>query len=133
MVQNYKNNFIGDIPEPPKDLLGRIMNRIHREQRLVKIRQRIVIFSVGAAASLAAVFPAFQMLRAEAASSDFFTFSSLLFSDFATVSAYWQNFALSLLEALPVMGLIAVLAAVLALLGSLRFLTKDIKDALVSA
>lgn len=133
MVQNYKNNFIGDIPEPPKDLLNRIMNRIHSEQRLDKIKQRIAIFSVGAAASLAAVFPAFQMLKAELAASGFFTFSSLLFSDFAIVSAYWQNFALSLLEALPVMGLIAILAAVLALLGSLRFLTKDIKNALVSA
>ncbi len=133
MVQQHNKNFIDNSPEPPKDLFGKIMSRIHREQRLGMIKQRIVIFSVGALASLAAIFPAFQILKTELAANGFFTFSSLLFSDFAVVSAYWQNFALSLLEALPVMGLIAVLAAVLAFLGSLRFLTKDIKDALVSA
>jgi hypothetical protein len=133
MVQDYRNNFIGDILEPPKDLFGRIMNRIRREQRLGRIKQRIVIFSVGAIASLAAVFPAFQMLKTELAASGFFTFSSLLFSDFAIVSAYWQNFALSLLESLPVMGLAAVLAAALAFFGSLKLLTGNIRNLSISA
>jgi hypothetical protein len=133
MVQNNNKNFIDNSPEPPKELFGRIMKRIHREQRLGMIKQRIAIFSVGALASLAAVFPAFQMLKTELAATGFFTFSSLLFSDFAVVSAYWQNFALSLLETLPVMGLVAVFAAVLIFLGSIKFLTKDIRDVLALA
>jgi hypothetical protein len=133
MALDHNENFINELPEPPKELFGKIMNRIHREQRLIRIKQRIVIFSVGALASLAAVFPAFQMLKAELASSGFFTFSSLLFSDFSIVAAYWQNFTLSLLETLPIMGLAAVLTATVIFLGSIKFLTKDIRDVFVSA
>ena len=127
MVQNHNKNFINGFPEPPKELFDKIMSRIHREQKLGRIKQRIVIFSFGALVSLAAVFPAFQILKADLAASGFFTFSSLLFSDFAIVAAYWQNFALSLLETLPVMGLILFSAAILAFLGSIRFLTKNIR------
>lgn len=130
MAKNNNQNFINDLPEPPKELFGRIMSRIRREQKLETVKQRIAIFSIGALASLAAVFPAFQILETELASSGFFSFFSLLFSDFSIVAAYWQNFALSLLETLPIMGLAAVLAASAFFLGSIKLLTKNIRDVL---
>jgi hypothetical protein len=109
------------------ELFNKIMHRIHKEQRLRIIRRRIAIFSVIFVASLTAFIPAFHALQKSITESGFMQFLSLLFSDFEIVVAYWQNFALSLLESLPVLNLIMFLAVVLALLESIKFLTKDIK------
>lgn len=113
--------------ELPEGILNRIMLRIKAEQRLLAIKQRVVIFSLVFIGSVIAFVPTFRMVQAEISSSGFLQFFSLIFSDLGTVLAYWQSFTMSLLETLPAFSLAIFLAVVFAFLESLRFLARDIK------
>ncbi len=113
--------------EPPIGLFEKIMNRIHKEERLLVIKRRIVIFSIGLVGSLSGFIPAFKMARIGFIESGFFQFSSLIFSDFSIVMAYWQSFAAALLETLPIMSIIVLLGILFVFLESLKYLTKNIK------
>lgn len=114
-------------PELPNGLLDRVINRINKERKLISVRRRLVIFSFIFIASIAAFVPALKMVEAELANSRFVEFFSLLFSDTNIVMAYWQNFVLSLLEALPVTSLIILLFVMFMLLESAKALAKNIK------
>jgi hypothetical protein len=110
-----------------EELFLRIMNRIHKEQRLLVIKRRIAVFSVILVGCVIAILPAFNMLKTAFTESGFMQFLSLLFSDFEVMVAYWQQFLPSLLESFPVLNLMAFLTVILGFLESAKYLTKDIK------
>lgn len=112
--------------EPPSGLQQRIMHQIRKEQRALAVR-KTVIFSATTAASLFGFFPALKMLLADSSQSGFFSFSSMLFSDFSSVLRYWQSFGMVLLETLPAIGLALVLAAAITFLQSAISLTKNLR------
>ncbi len=111
----------------PEGLLERVLARIQREKRLRSLKRQLVVFSMLAVGSSVAMVPSFQMVRTNFIESGFFNFLSLLFSDFKVVTASWQNFALSLLEALPLTGLIIFLGLGLVFFASVLVLTKESK------
>lgn len=113
--------------EPPDDLFDKIMSRINLERRLLVIKRRFVIFSIGLVGSIVAFIPVFRMVQTGFNESGFVEFFSLIFSDSGVVISYWQNFTLTLLESLPVMSIAVFLATVFVFLGSLKFLVQDIK------
>jgi len=110
-----------------KDLLEKILGRIQKERRLLVVRRRIFVFSCGIAGSIAVFIPALNMVRTGFIESGFTQFFSLLFSDTGTIMAYWKNFAMSLLETMPVLELAILSFSVLAFLEFLKFLLKNIK------
>jgi len=112
--------------EPRPELLGIIMKRIRKEERILAIR-RAVLLSIILICSVVGIVPAFNVLVVSAAQTGFYEFSSLLFSDFSIVISYWQNFLLILLETLPALSLALFLAVLLTLLESTKLLIKDIK------
>lgn len=112
--------------EPPAGLTEKILLKIKNRQKFLIIR-RLVASSIGAITSIALFIPALKTAQAAVMESGFLQFFSLLFYDFKIVIANWQSFSLSLLESLPVMGLVMVLAVILIFLGSLNFLIKNIK------
>jgi ABC-type spermidine/putrescine transport system permease subunit I len=112
--------------EPPAGLFGKIMNRIHKEERILVLR-RVIIFSTTLVLSLAGFFPAFNLLLSDFNQSGFLRFFSLMFSDSSTVMIYWQSFAMILLETLPAVSLAVFLAVLLTFLQSVKFLTKDVR------
>ena len=115
--------------EPPEALLAKILIRIAREQRR---SARIRVAFVGSAALLsgALLVPAFQYAAQEWYESGFYQYLSLLFSDGGAALASWQEFSQSLAESLPVSGITFVLMSVFALLISLKFAAKNMKNAL---
>jgi len=113
-------------PEPPDDLLPKILNRIQREKRLITIKRRIAIFSLGVLGSAVAFAPAFSALQAGISQSGFADFFSLIFSDFGTIINLWDKFALSLLESLPVLNITLLFTIIFTFLGSLKYLVKNI-------
>ena len=113
--------------EPPSGLLDRILNRIHREERILVLK-RIIIFSTTLVLSLIGIIPSFNILLSNFSQSGFLNFSSLIFSDFSSVTTYWQSFAMILLETLPVVSIALFLAVLLTFLESARYLTKDVKN-----
>ena len=118
--------------ELPEGIFGRIMARLRAEQRLLTIKRRMAIFSIGLIGSGVAFIPVFKMAQVEISNSGFLQFFSLLFSDFGTVAAYWQSFVLSLLETFPAVSAAALLSVILVFLGSLKFLVRNIKPILIN-
>lgn len=112
--------------EPPAGLLPKIMKRIRREERILLIK-RVVAFSVTLVASFVAFFPVINMLVSDFTDSGFFNFFSLAFSDFSLILAYWQSFAMILLQTLPALSLALFLAVLVTFLQSARSLAKDVK------
>jgi ABC-type spermidine/putrescine transport system permease subunit I len=112
--------------EPPIGLFEKILKRIHREERFLVLRHA-AIFSAMLVGSLAAFIPVVRMLLSDAKQSGFLRFFSLIFSDFSTVTTYWQSFSMALLQTLPVISIVALLAVLLVFLQSLKSLSKDLK------
>ena len=111
---------------PPKGLLGKILKRIRKEERLL-VFKKVVIFSVTLAGSLIGIVPSFKILLSDFSRSGFFSFFSLMFSDFSLIEKYWQSFLMILLETLPAASIALFLALTLILLQSAKSLTKNIK------
>ena len=122
------NNF-ASFPEfePPADLFDKVISRIKIEQRLLAIKRRLALFSVVLIGSLMAFIPSLQMARASFIESGFLNFAWLMFSDLKIVAVYWQEFVLSLAEALPALNLAILFAVIFTFLISLKYLTKNFK------
>ena len=112
--------------EPPKGLLGKILKRIRKEERLLVFR-KVIIFSVTLTGSLIGLVPSFKILLSDFSRSGFLSFFSLMFSDFSVIEKYWQSFLMILLETLPAASLALFLAVILILLQSAKSLTTNIK------
>jgi len=113
-------------PEPPEGLFDKIMRRIQKEQQLLTFKRRLAIFSVFLIASIAAFIQTLRLVKTELAESNFIEFFSLLFSDSSSVLAHWQSFVFALLESLPIISIIALLAAIFTLLQSFKFFARDV-------
>lgn len=126
MDQNYEKLFSRLVsPEMPENLLGKILIRIQKEKQKMHIR-KLVIFSLFSSLSAAAVIPAFRYAQAGFLQSGFWHYFKLIFSDFGTIAGFWQNYALSLLETLPVFGLIIFLSSLLLFINLIKLLAGEI-------
>ena len=133
MPKNIIEPFFGlQSTEPPHGLADKIIGRLHQERRLMIIKQRIIIWGITTASSVLVLIPTFRMLQANLADSGFLQFFSLLFSDSKIILSYWDTFAWSLLEALPVMSLVLFLVILGIFLKSLSVFTKNVKNILVA-
>jgi len=112
--------------EPSPELFLKVMKRIRREERILAIK-KIAVLSVVLVASGIALVPAVKMLVQEIQNSGFIQFASLAFSDFETVKAYWQSFALAILQTIPALSLALCLAVLFTFLQSMKGLSKNIK------
>ena len=129
MRQDYEQLFTHlQAPEPTVGLFVRIVAAIRTEQRRLAVR-RIARCSLVLVGSLVLLVPAWQMVQTGLAQSGFVEFFSLMFSDTGLMATFWQNFAMVLLESLPVTGLALFLLAMAGLLTSFRFIiTQTIYD-----
>jgi len=116
--------------EPPAGLGERIVQSIHEERLVLSIKRRLVLFTLGLAASLVVLVFSFMSFRSGVVSSGFADFFSLLFSDFRVVTYYWQNYILSLLESLPIFSLAIFLAAIFSVLELVKLTARDAKEIL---
>ena len=132
MHKDYEKLFKQlEAQEPPAGLFEKVMNRIQKEQQLLTLKRRIVIFSAGLMGSVVSFVFAFRMAQTDIIKSDFLRFFSLIFSDFGIATHYWQNFAMALLERLPAISLVLFLSCLLVFVGLLRHLLRDIKLILI--
>ncbi|MBI4276482.1 hypothetical protein HY629_01435 [Candidatus Uhrbacteria bacterium] len=108
------------IPEPSPQLFTRVIDGIQRAERRRARVHRGVLFSltlsafVGSTASLIAVAPE------EFAESALRDVLSLLSSDTMVLGAFWDTYALALLESLPALTIAAALAALMSIVGLAR-------------
>lgn len=102
--------------QPSPQLFKAVMARLDRERSLSALRRRLVAANIFLAACIAGAIPLFWAAVLDFSRSGFMQYLNLLLSDFKAVSVYWQDFALSLVESLPVISLAAALG-MLALMG----------------
>ncbi len=126
MEKISQNGISGFVPDPPDGLFDRIMDRVAAERMIREKRKRLASVSVTALSSLVFSLLAVGPIWSDISSSGFLRLVSLLFSDFRLVSVYWQNFGLSLLESLPVFGLISALALFILIVLLARSMVKNI-------
>src|SRR3990167_8131203 len=128
MNENRGKNSI--LPEPPKELYGKIMKRIRKEERFLLMKKRLAAGFLVMPGSGAMLIPAFGAGRTSMAESGFMEFLSLIFSDFKLVLAFRQSFSWALLESFPATSFAGFLAVILVFLGALKYITQNLKTAL---
>lgn len=119
MTEKLKNAFkaISDI-NPSSGLEGRVLARIEAEIGRAARRKRLFSW-IGFGASFATAVVAIVYAGSALVQSEFWSLSSLLFTDAGVVLADWQTFGLSLLETLPAVSLTLLLVPVTVLFLSL--------------
>jgi len=109
---------------PKKELSLGVLLRIRRyEQRVARIK--FVLLSASSFISGIALVPVVSYAVSGFASSGFYEYLSLLYSDGIAVLPYWEEFALTLAEAVPVFEISLVLAVMYALLESIKLAIKN--------
>ena len=99
-------------------LEGQVLARIGREQKKLAQRKLLIFGLVDVFSATGLVATGFYLANL-LASSGFYNYLSLLWSDGGAPASYWQELLLSLVESLPLLGLTAFLAVVLILMLSL--------------
>jgi hypothetical protein len=104
----------------PRLDLSRDIVRVIELRRVRACQIRIWGFTAIATLSLVAIIPAVTELGQQLGQSGFIHYLSIGFSDPGTVSTYWKQFAVTLVEVLPGMSIALVLGTLLILGWSTR-------------
>ena len=107
-------------------LFTRIICAIDREQ-VLRTKRRILVARISSWLSAVSLVVVFVNTVSQFQTSGFFNYFSLLFSDGGTVLSFWREFALSLAESLPWLGLSLIFATLFVFLVSLRFTAKNLQ------
>lgn len=116
--------------EPPEGLLTEVLARIARSRR-ARARSRLAAFSAAAAASAGALAYALSYAAREFYASGFGAYLALAFSDRALALAYSHDLLFSLVESLPSLAILLLLAFAAALAWSVRHATNVARAAFV--
>jgi hypothetical protein len=110
----------------PAKLRANILTRIGREEFR---RARIYLFAsatVGAVGVFGALLSIKYMLQG-LSQSGFYNYFSLLISDPDMMLTYWREFALSIVESAPFIGITILLAAIAVLMFSARIFANNMR------
>jgi len=100
MKKNKKAAQIFYAPEPPENLAQKIISRIERRERRI-LFAKMACSGMCIMGSLSLVCFGFTDVAAEFSRSGFFSFASLIFSDFYSAIANFPDFISSVTESIP--------------------------------
>ena len=98
--------------EPPKDLFDTLQSLIEKEKRIISLRTHIFGFSSGLIGAVIATAIYWQSLIEEMSRTAFGAYVTTIWADRDLVFVTGKEMALSLLESVPVLTLLAVLFVV---------------------
>jgi cytochrome b561 len=96
-----------NMQKPPSGLFERIISAIKKEQEMRKSRRLLFAFFVLLIVSIVAIPFSGTILAIQIKNSGISYFVSTAFSDFGVAIRLWKDFALAILESLPVLELIS--------------------------
>lgn len=105
--------------EPRSRLCVEICNTIAVREKRAR-RTRLITYTVIAGVSFIAIVPTTMILVNDLSQSGFGHYASLAFSDGAALTEYWKQFAVTLVESVPVVSLALLLGTILVLGWSSR-------------
>lgn len=82
------------------------------------------LYSTVALGALGAFIPAYSYMSSEIARTGFSEFLYLMYSDSTLVIINWQEMVFTILESLPIVGMVVILTLALTLLASLRMIAR---------
>jgi hypothetical protein len=119
MSKNIRQLFkVTKVSDSAIGLEGRVLAHLKQEQKCFA-RRNLVVFGLVDLLSASGLIASGFYLASLSASSGFYNYLSLLWLDRGVVIGYWQELLFSLMDSLPVVGVIAFLAVALALILSL--------------
>ena len=132
MDSDLKQAFQKASYQPESRLSGDIWRNIQiRENRIHKTKT-IAHSSLGLV-SFALLFPAINNLITQFGNQGFYEYVSLAFSDFGIILTYWREFALSLVNSLPLASIALSFFLLFILFNSIRKVTGQFKSELLLA
>lgn len=123
MEEKDKLHNIFDI-EPRNELFSVISNRISNERAHIMRRNRVLSYILAISSFIASVFM-FVYTFGKLSQSGFYTYFSLMFSDMASISIYWKELSITLIESLPVISVLLLLSVFFVFLLSLVVISKN--------
>ncbi len=108
--------------KPPKRLFQAIIERLKIEKTLKIFKGKFTLFSGLLALSVVFIVLAIFIFRYDVSDSESSSFASLLFSDTSAILTYYKYFVPAFLESMPAVSITIVLAAIFAVMVSLRFI-----------
>jgi hypothetical protein len=121
-----KNQLFNTI-EPNENLKNSIIIKIKKEE-MKRAMYKIVFSSFVSFASVSmAIIFAINIVK-DAYQSGIFEYLSLLFSDGMSLVSYWQSYAMSIVESLPVFQITVVFASAWAFIWSLNTILPILKN-----
>ena len=114
--------------EVPEGLFEKIILSIEREKEIQKIKRALFLLII----ALILMPFSFKFFLVQIKESGLNLFLSLILTDFSTILTFWKDFVLTLVEFLPIFGIIFLFANVVFLLIELRTLLnkKDLINSL---
>jgi hypothetical protein len=116
--------------EPSIGLEKRILRKITLERKK-RIMRDLMFYRVWTFGSLALAIYAIFAFGGSVLNSEFWSMTSLFFSDIKIVTTNWSNYAFSIMETLPVINLILILIPIFVFAISID-LYKNLKDRIKS-
>ena len=104
-------NQLFSMVEPSKNLKISILNKIKLEEMKMAIYKK-VFSSVASLASVSLAIIFIIDIIKDAYQSGLSEYLSLLFSDGASLISYWQSYAMSIIESLPILQITIVFASI---------------------
>ena len=132
MTRTYKELFDLLQDQIPTNLEAVIIKRVKCEQKRFA-RIRFSFQSTLAGASLIGLVEAGIYLFKSIQQTGFYEYASLAFSDGAVLSLYWKELVLSLVDSLPLFGLIIFMSVTALFIWSTVKALKDASTALMPA
>ena len=120
-------NQIFDMIEPSKNLKSSIMFKIRKEEIKIAI-YKIVAGSVASLASISVAIIFLLNIVNDAHQSGLSDYLSLLLSDGASLLSYWQSYAMSVLESLPIIPIAIVVASIGVFVWSVNMALTNLKN-----
>jgi len=126
MRQDFQKLFNRLQPiNPPSGLLSKIMLSVETAQNSKLLKYKFAFYSLTFAGSIAAFFPLIKKFQEDLKLSSFSEILALVFSDLQTVLSLWQDFAMALLESMPLAELVALSAVSFIFLKSIKFIGQN--------
>lgn len=110
--------------EPNNELFGKISYQISKEKAYILRRNKILSY-ISAGSSFMALIPMFIYTLIKLGQSGFYTYFSLMFSDISSLSIYWKELSITLVESLPVLSVLLLLSVFFVFLVSLMIISKN--------
>jgi len=130
MLKDYEKIFFRiEHPKPSAGLLGRILSRIQSERESMAIRRKLFWLSAFSVASLPLIGFSLLAFQSSASESGLFQLVSLAFTDFSVIVSHYQDFAMSVAEAFPVLAVAGLLGGILIFFESSLALVRNARVA----